>query len=65
VVEKVVGSNAVVHYDGKPLGSGIAYRKNGKLYVLSAAHVIEDEDAVKSRYWFCHKTSWRLNDTHH
>ena len=55
MVEKVVGSNAVVHYDGKPLGSGIAYRKNGKLYVLTAAHVIEDEEEVKTKYWFFHK----------
>jgi len=51
VVEKVVGSNAVVHYDGMPLGSGIAYRKNGKLYVLTAAHVIEDELEIKNRRW--------------
>lgn len=49
VVESIVGANAVVHYDGVPLGSGIAYRKNGKLYVLTAAHVIEDEEQVKTR----------------
>jgi S1-C subfamily serine protease len=51
VVEDVVGANAVVHYDGLPLGSGIAYRKNGKLYVLTASHVIEDEEEIKSRTW--------------
>jgi S1-C subfamily serine protease len=52
VVEKVVGANAVVHYNGMPLGSGIAYRKNGKLYVLTAAHVIEDETETKTRSFF-------------
>lgn len=52
VVEKVIGANAVVNYDGLPLGSGIAYRKNGKLYVLTAAHVIEDETETKTRWMF-------------
>ena len=63
VVEKVVGANAVVHYGGSPLGSGIAYRKNGKLYVLTAAHVIEDEQEVKSKYWFCPQNFVEIDDT--
>lgn len=53
VVQGVVGANAVIHYDGTPLGSGVAYRKNGKLYVLTAAHVIEDENTIKEhKPWF-------------
>lgn len=63
VVEKVVGSNAVVHYDGMPLGSGIAYRKNGKLYVLTAAHVIEDEIETKTRWIFCPKNFVEIDDS--
>ena len=63
VVEGIVGANAVVHYDGMPLGSGIAYRKNGKLYVLTAAHVIEDETETKSRWLFCPKNFVEIDDT--
>ena len=64
VVERVVGANAVVHYDGKPLGSGIAYRKNGKLYVLTAAHVIEDEEEIQSKSWFfCPKNYVEIDNT--
>jgi S1-C subfamily serine protease len=63
VVEGIVGANAVVHYDGNPLGSGIAYRKNGKLYVLTAAHVIEDEEQIKNRLWFCQKNFVEIDDT--
>lgn len=62
VVEKVVGSNAVVHYGGVPLGSGVAYRKNGKLYVLTAAHVIEDEIEIKNRLWFSSKNFVEIDD---
>jgi len=63
VVEKVVGSNAVVHYGGVPLGSGVAYRKNGKLYVLTAAHVIEDETPTKSSWKFCPKNFVEIDQT--
>lgn len=62
VVEKVVGANAVVHYDGSPLGSGVAYRKNGKLYVLTASHVIEDETETKTRWIFCPKNFVEISD---
>ena len=54
-IEKIVGSNAVIFYDGLPLGSGVTYRKNGKLYVLTASHVLEDETQIKNKCpWFSH-----------
>ena len=62
VIEGIVGANAVVHYNGMPLGSGISYRKNGKLYVLTAAHVIEDETETKSRWFFCPKNFVEIDD---
>jgi len=41
VIRRILSCNVAVSYDGA-LGSGVVYRKDGKLYALTAAHVVED-----------------------
>lgn len=43
IEETILNSTGLVIYNGRELGSGVAYRKGGKLYVMSAAHVVDDK----------------------
>jgi len=43
IEETILNSTGLINYNGRELGSGVAYRKGGKLYVMSAAHVVDDK----------------------
>lgn len=45
VIRQVLSCNVAISYD-QSLGSGVMYRKDGKLYAITAAHVVADETTV-------------------
>ena len=43
IEDSILSNTGLIVYNGREMGSGVAYRKDGKLYVITAAHVVDDE----------------------
>jgi|694.fasta_scaffold01222_47 S1-C subfamily serine protease len=49
VIRRIISCNIAISYNNA-LGSGVVYRKDGKLYALTAAHVVEDEPTTVAAF---------------